>query len=85
MAAGVSKGNALKALQNRLGVTGGETMAFGDYFNDLDMLLSADWSFCPENGHEEIKKQCRFVCPGCNKSGVTQAIKKYALSGEINL
>ncbi|MCI5578957.1 MAG: Cof-type HAD-IIB family hydrolase [Oscillospiraceae bacterium] len=85
MAAGVSKGNALKVLQNSLGVTGGETMAFGDYFNDLDMLLSADWSFCPENGHEEIKKQCRFVCPGCNKSGVTQAIKKYALSGEINL
>ena len=44
MAAGVSKGNALKALQKRLGVTGAETMAFGDYFNDLDMLLAADWS-----------------------------------------
>lgn len=82
MAAGVSKGTALKALQKRLGVTKGETMAFGDYFNDLDMLMSADWSFCPENGHEEIKRQTRFVCADCDHGGVTEAIRKYALSKE---
>lgn len=85
MAAGVSKGNALKALQNQLGVTGAETMAFGDYFNDLDMLLSADWSFCPENGHEEIKKQCRFICADCDRGGVIEAIKKYALNEELTV
>lgn len=82
MAAGVSKGNALKALQESLNVTRAETMAFGDYFNDLDMLLSADWSFCPENGHEEIKRQTRFVCAGCDHAGVTAAIKEYALNME---
>lgn len=83
MAAGVSKGNALKALRKSLGATAAETMAFGDYFNDLDMLLSADWSFCPENGHEEIKRRARFVCADCDHGGVTEAIKKYALNGEI--
>lgn len=80
MAAGVSKGAALRELQRRLGVTAEETMAFGDYFNDLDMLNAAVWSFCPENGHEEIKKQTRFVCADCDSGGVVDAIKKYALS-----
>lgn len=83
MAAGVSKGNALRALQNQLGVTAAETMAFGDYFNDLDMLMAADWSFCPENGHEEIKKRTRFVCADCDRGGVTESIRRYALSEEI--
>lgn len=83
MAAGVSKGGALKALRGSLGVTEAETMAFGDYFNDLDMLMSAGWSFCPENGHEEIKRRARFVCADCDHGGVTAAIKKYALNGEI--
>lgn len=85
MAAGVSKGAALKALQRQLGVTAAETMAFGDYFNDLDMLFSADWSFCPENGHEEIKKQCRFVCADCDHGGVVEEIRRYALGGEITV
>lgn len=85
MAAGVSKGSALKALQKQLGVTSAETMAFGDYFNDLDMLQAAEWSFCPENGHEEIKKQVRFVCAGCDHGGVVKSIKKYALNGELTV
>ncbi len=79
MAGGVSKGTALKALQKSLGVTGEETMAFGDYFNDVDMLQSAYWSFCMENGHEEVKKLCRFIAPENNAGGVTKCIKKYAL------
>lgn len=80
MAAGVSKGTALRALQKDIGADRTETMAFGDYFNDLDMLLSADWSFCPENGHGEVKKVCRFIAPDNNHGGVTQCIKRYALS-----
>ncbi|MDE6732116.1 MAG: Cof-type HAD-IIB family hydrolase [Oscillospiraceae bacterium] len=82
MTAGVSKGKALNALQQRLDVSRAETMAFGDYFNDLDMLLSAEWSFCPENGHEEIKRQCRFVCADCDHGGVVESIRKYALLDE---
>ena len=82
-ASGISKGRALRALQKKLGITSAETMAFGDYFNDLEMLLSADWSFCPENGHEEIKRQCRFVCADCDHGGVVESIRKYALSDKI--
>ncbi len=83
MAAGVSKGTALKALRETLGVTREETMAFGDYFNDVDMLMAAHWSFCMENGHEEVKRLCRFTAPDNNHAGVTRCIRRYALNSEI--
>lgn len=82
MAAGVSKGKALRALQETLSVTSEETMAFGDYFNDADMLMAAEWSFCMENGHEDVKKLCRFTAPDNNRSGVTRCIKRYVLNTE---
>lgn len=82
MTAGVSKGMALRALQKTLGVTEEETMAFGDYFNDVDMLMVAHWSFAMENGHEEVKKLCRFTAPDNEHYGVTASIKHYVLNKE---
>lgn len=81
MAGGVSKGKALETLRETLGVTRDETMAFGDYFNDADMLAAAEWSFCMENGHEDVKKLTRFTAPSNNAGGVTRCIKEYVLSG----
>ncbi len=80
MAGGVSKGRALKKLQQSLGVSREETMAFGDYFNDVDMLQAAEWSFCMENGHEDVKKLCRFTAPSNNEDGVIKSINKYVLT-----
>lgn len=82
MAAGVSKGAALKKLQETLGISRAETMAFGDYFNDLDMLMASDWSFCMENGHEDVKRLCRFTAPDNNHDGVTRSIKQYVLDSQ---
>lgn len=79
MAGGVSKGAALRALQQRLGITREETAAFGDYFNDLDMLMSAEYSFCMENGSEEVKKACRFIAP---TGEVTECIRELAFRGK---
>lgn len=79
MAGGVSKGRALEAMQKRLGISKSETMAFGDYFNDVDMLANAEWSFCMENGREEVKQMCRFIAPDNNSGGVTKSIKKFVL------
>ena len=79
MAAGVSKGTALKSLQDMLGISREETMTFGDYFNDVDMLMLSDWSFCMENGHEDVKRLCRFTAPDNDHGGVTRSIKRYVL------
>ncbi len=80
MPCGVSKGKALKLVQQILGADRSETMAFGDYFNDADMLALADLSFCMENGHEEIKKLCRYTAPNNNVGGVTDCIKRFVLN-----
>ena len=84
MAAGVSKGKALRELMKTLSVSRSETMVFGDYFNDVDMLTSADWSFCMENGHDDVKKLCRFTAPDNNSGGVTQCIRRYAFDNGEN-
>ncbi|MBD5113046.1 MAG: HAD family hydrolase [Ruminococcaceae bacterium] len=76
MASGVSKGEALTALQKSMGITRAETMAFGDYFNDVEMLQNAEFSVCPENAHDEIKQMSKLICVDCNHNGVTECIKK---------
>lgn len=83
MASGISKGKALKALQERLGVSREETMVFGDYFNDVEMLLLAEHSFCMENGHEDVKKMCAHIAPDNDSGGVTRCIRRFALAEEI--
>lgn len=82
MAAGVSKGTALMALRERLGASREETMAFGDYFNDVDMLRLAEHSFCMENGHEDVKSMCRHIAPDNNLGGVTRCIRRFVLAEE---
>lgn len=85
MAMGVSKGSALTRLRMEFGISAEETMAFGDYFNDVEMLQSVKWSFCTENGHEDVKKLCSHVCGDCNHGGVTKAIRQYALGDTIKI
>lgn len=80
MRGGVSKGTALKKLSEILGVDRSEVMAFGDYFNDLDMLQSAGVSFAMENGNETVKQYADHIAESNTRCGVTKAIKQYVLS-----
>ncbi len=50
------KGNAVKMLQRRLGIAPEETMVFGDFNNDLEMLQQAFFSYAMENAHPNVKK-----------------------------
>ncbi|MEN0128325.1 MAG: Cof-type HAD-IIB family hydrolase [Brevundimonas sp.] len=68
------KGHALAQVQAALGVTREQTMAFGDYFNDVGMLEAAAWSFGMDNGHPEVKALARFVAPANTRNGVVRTI-----------
>lgn len=68
------KGAALEAIQRALGVTREQTMAFGDYLNDLELLDAADWSFAMANAHPEVRERARFVAPGNGENGVVRTI-----------
>lgn len=65
-----NKGYALKILQNRLGITREETMVFGDYNNDVEMLDLAYFSYAMENAHIQVKKTARFQAKSNAEEGV---------------
>jgi Cof subfamily protein (haloacid dehalogenase superfamily) len=70
-----SKGRALRQLQAALGVTADQTMAFGDFLNDLEMMDAATWSFAVANAHPLLKKRARFVAPANNANGVVRTVR----------
>ena len=79
MSAGVNKGSALERLSALLGLDREEVMAFGDYYNDAEMLHFAGWSFAMENGHPDVKRMARYLARSNNENGVLRAVRKYAL------
>jgi HAD superfamily hydrolase (TIGR01484 family) len=58
---GVHKGSTVQKLQEILNVSPEETMAFGDGYNDLELLAQAEYSFAMRNAFEEVKHAARFV------------------------
>ncbi|WP_456823422.1 Cof-type HAD-IIB family hydrolase [Cellulomonas sp. P5_E12] len=68
------KGHALRAVQTALGVSAAQTMAFGDYFNDIGMLDAAYWSFAMDNAHPDVRAHARFVAPANTENGVVRTI-----------
>jgi hypothetical protein len=58
-----NKGLALATLREKLGIKKEETMAFGDYFNDVEMLQEAGESYAMEHALEGVKKHARFIAP----------------------
>jgi Cof subfamily protein (haloacid dehalogenase superfamily) len=70
-----NKGRALGEVQAALGVTREQTMAFGDFLNDLEMMDAAAWSFAMANAHPLLKERARFVAPANNANGVVRTIR----------
>jgi Cof subfamily protein (haloacid dehalogenase superfamily) len=75
----VNKGTAIKSIQQRLNISPKETMVFGDYFNDVEMLQSAYHSYAMENAPEGVKRHARFTARSNKDKGVLQVIKKLIL------
>ena len=79
VAKGINKGVAINEIQNLLNIDYKETMVFGDYLNDLEMMSSAYHSYAMANAHETLKKAARFIAKSNDENGVIQAIKSVAL------
>ncbi|MFE7231442.1 Cof-type HAD-IIB family hydrolase [Streptomyces sp. NPDC002405] len=70
------KGAALRRLQRDLGITPAQTLVFGDYLNDLEMLDAAEWSFAMANAHPEVIGRARHLAPSNNDNGVLRTIAR---------
>ncbi|MEF9932874.1 MAG: HAD family hydrolase [Cetobacterium sp.] len=69
------KGEAILQIQNLLNITYDETMVFGDYLNDLEMMSTAKYSFAMENAHPKLKEVSNFIAKNNNENGVIETIK----------
>jgi Cof subfamily protein (haloacid dehalogenase superfamily) len=61
MAAGVSKGEGLKAAMNKRGIKAEEVIALGDEENDLPMFSAAGFSAAPAGAREKVRDAADFV------------------------
>ena len=76
MNATTDKGAALRAVQAALGVTRGQTMAFGDYLNDLELLDAAEYSFAMADAHPTVVERARYLAPSNRANGVVRTIAR---------
>ncbi|MDR2869240.1 MAG: Cof-type HAD-IIB family hydrolase [Deferribacteraceae bacterium] len=58
---GVNKGRGIAEFQKRFNITKAETMAFGDYMNDYEMLQNAGESYAMDNAYPKVKEVCKYV------------------------
>jgi hypothetical protein len=70
-----NKGQAIREVQKALGVTPDQTMAFGDFLNDLEMMDAATYSFAMANAHPLLKERASWVAPTNNANGVVRTIR----------
>lgn len=75
MGEGVHKGLAVRDLQRALGVSAAQTMAFGDFLNDLEMLRAAEHSWAMANAHPMIIETARHLAPANTDDGVLRTLR----------
>ena len=74
--ANVHKGTTVEYLQNLLNVTPEETMAFGDGYNDLELMIRAEYSFAVRNAVQDLKNATNFITLSNDENGVLRTVSK---------
>lgn len=72
-----SKGKAVELFQKKMGISIEQTMAFGDYLNDLTLMPRAYYSYAMANAHPELAKISRFKAPSNEEGGVVQIVEQF--------
>lgn len=74
MVAGVNKGSAVRGLQESMGITPAQTVVFGDYLNDLEMLQAAGLPIAMVNAHPSIRATAKYLAPRNTEHGVVTTL-----------
>ncbi len=75
----VTKGSAIEKIQQIYAVSKEESMAFGDYLNDIPMMERCHYSYAMANAHPELKAVCNFETLSHTENGVMHALKSNGL------
>lgn len=71
-----NKGHAINLIQEKYNITPNQTLAFGDYNNDLEMLKLATYSFAMANAHQNVIKVANYKTKSNNDFGVEYILEK---------
>lgn len=73
----INKGKALEIIQKKLNILPSETMAFGDYMNDIEMLKNSKFSYAMQNAHPFVKENATYSALTNDDFGVVSTIRDY--------
>ncbi|EHJ52913.1 Cof-type HAD-IIB family hydrolase [Streptococcus macacae] len=77
MTEGIKKGHAVKVLSDHMGIALSETIAFGDNFNDLDMLETVGTGYVMGNGPKEVQNRIGNSTADHDHDGIAMVLEKY--------
>jgi Cof subfamily protein (haloacid dehalogenase superfamily) len=69
-----NKGEGIRHLQQSLGITRAQTMVFGDFLNDVEMMDAGQYSFAMANAHPALRSRARYMAPSNRENGVVRTI-----------
>lgn len=78
---GISKGTMLEELVGYYGKELENTVAIGDYHNDLEMIKKAALGVAVLNAHEDIKAQADLIVKSCEDDAIADLIE-YLIKNE---
>ena len=75
----VSKGEALRAMLDVLGLVPAETVAIGDNWNDLEMIEAAGLGVAMGHAPAEVRARADYVCGTADEEGVREVLERFVL------
>lgn len=78
----INKGVGIRALQQELGIPAAQTMAFGDYLNDLELMDAAHYSYAMANAHPDVIARARYRAPSNAEHGVITILARLLVTLE---
>lgn len=76
MEPGVNKGSAIRQIQQRFDILQDESMAFGDYLNDCEMMREVKHSYAMANAHPGLREVSRLEAPSNDEDGVVRVLER---------
>ena len=76
---GISKGTALRAMLEALGVGVGEVVAVGDNWNDLEMIETAGLGVAMADAPEGVRARADHVCGTADEEGFRDVLERFVL------
>lgn len=79
-----NKGQAVSLLQKMYNIKPEETLVFGDYHNDIEMLRCAHFSYAMDNAHDDVKAIANYVTKSNDEDGVCYILEQLIASKTNN-